>query len=289
MERRPTPPTQSQPTLVGTLQSWAGKILTVIGDLAVAYDALPLEQKYPFKQFLIAISKKNNPDFHNLLLKEEKELDRVIRKSGWSILPRDITCPIQRKILTLDQNGESGEVDSYLCSLFKEDNHLLLEAKLSEWTKVPYLAKREQITQECLWAHKQAKYTLCIPSLLAIVDGLTRTFLKDTPTAINNKKKKRTTRVKDFSTFYKTIEPALWGESFTMIVDDLIFQNFRFGSKKPRTSLNRHGIMHGDIFDYGTEANSLKLFLLVDTIQHFIRSYNEKIASQSQNKKKQHI
>lgn len=285
MERRPTPPTQSQPTLVETLRSWAGKIFATIGDLIIAYDALPLAQKYPFKQFLIAISKKNNPDLYILLLKEERELDSVLRKNGWWILPRDITGPIQRELLTLDKNKESGEVDTYLCSLFKENNHLLLEAKLADWTKTPYLAERKQIVQECLWAHKNAKYTLCIPSLLAIVDGLPRTLLIDLPT--KNPSHNVTTKMKDFSAFYRTTEPELWGESFSVIIDDFIYQHFRFGSKKPRTPLNRHGIMHGEIFDYGTETNSLKLFLMVDTIQHFIRSYNAKVASQANDTDKQ--
>lgn len=291
MNRHSLPPAQPQPTLAETLQSWAEKILTVIGDLAVAYDNLPLRTKHNFKQLLIATSAKSDPDFHKFLLQDERKLERVLRENGWWILPDDITGPIQREILTLDEKGKSGKVDTYLCSLFKENNHRLLEAKLSEWTKVPYLADREQLVQDCLWAHRQSKYTLCIPSLLTFVDGLIRTFLKDTPTAINRKKKKKqkTTPVKDFVAFYKTIEPELWAESFSMIVDDFIYQHFRFGSNKPHTSLNRHGIMHGELFDYGTETNSLKLFLVVDTIQLFIKSYNEKVASQKQNKKKQHI
>jgi hypothetical protein len=43
----------------------------------------------------------------------------------------------------------------------------------------------------------------------------------------------------------------------------------RQGIAKRFVSMNRHGILRGEIVAYGTETNSLKVFLLLDTIQQF--------------------
>jgi hypothetical protein len=51
-----------------------------------------------------------------------------------------------------------------------------------------------------------------------------------------------------------------------------MFAKFDLNNGVSPSSINRHAILHGEIFDYATEANSLKVFLLLDTISQFIQA-----------------
>jgi hypothetical protein len=81
--------------------------------------------------------------------------------------------------------------------------------------------------------------------------------------------------------YYQRKEPSLWGRPFCKAVGKRIYGRYAFGSGSAPTSLNRHGILHGEISDFGTEANSLKVFLLLDTIQNFYKVIQRQRATQA--------
>jgi hypothetical protein len=48
-----------------------------------------------------------------------------------------------------------------------------------------------------------------------------------------------------------------------------VFATFDFNNGASPSSINRHAILHGEIFDYATEANSLRVILFLDTMSQF--------------------
>jgi hypothetical protein len=239
-----------------------------------AYDSLPLEPKYRFKEYFeMLLVQGGHKEGADILLRDERELATVLAKEGWWVLERDITGPIQRDILRLAQKDSRGEIDAYFCKLFSGNNYALLDTKVQTWLANDYMAKRKDIVLDCLWAHKQQRYTLTIPSLLSLFDGLTRGSVRRSKQGNNlHGKRAGPIRVRQFTETYRRKEPSLWSSAFHRIINEFVFESFQFGSQIPRTSLNRHGILHGEIPHYATESNSLKLFLMIDTVQNFIQA-----------------
>src|SRR5258708_37601108 len=50
-----------------------------------------------------------------------------------------------------------------------------------------------------------------------------------------------------------------------------MFATFDFNNGVCPSSINRHAILHGEIFDSATEAISLRVFLMLDTLSQFIQ------------------
>jgi hypothetical protein len=192
-------------------------------------------------------------------------------------LQKDITGTVKREILRLGRDPEAGVVDAYLCGLFRADDLTRLRTKVNAWFDVQYLAARRQILLDGLEAHKSGQYTLTIPALLPLLDGMTRAFRKAHLHPARSKNPNRVIQVHKFAEYYRRKEPALWGTPFETIVKTVVYSHFDFGTTTGPNSLNRHGILHGEIPDYATEANSLKTFLLIDTIAVFVRVFEKKM------------
>lgn len=234
-------------------------------------DDLPLEDKQPIKEaFAACVSA--DPRLRptaKLLTYQDDELKRVLSDARWWVLPRDINGPIKREILRLGQERNVALIDNYLCSLFNGENTRKLQSKIETWFDLPYISERKRIVLDAVDAHNSGKWTLSIPTLLPLVDGLTRKFRREHLRP--GKKSGGTMQVSRVSDYYKRKQPKLFGRSLADFIRKHSYANFDFASGEPPSSINRHGILHGEISDYATEANSLRVVLLLDTIAQFIR------------------
>lgn len=265
-------PAQNAPKPLGVLAQ-VGQFFV---DVLKYVDALPLEDKQPFKEALVAYLSVDTPlrATAKLLTKEDDELRRVLLDRCWWVLPRDINGPIKRDLLRLSREGNPTMIDSYLCSLFNGGNAHKLQEKIESWFDLPYLKERRQIILDAADAHNSGKWTLSIPTLLPLFDGLTRKFRRERLRP--GKKPGGTAQVGRVAEYYKRKQPKLFGVSFADFVQKRLYANFDFGTGEPPSSANRHGILHGEISNYATEANSLRVLLLLDTIAQFIRTLEQK-------------
>lgn len=239
-------------------------------------DDLPLEDKQPIKEAFAACFSAD-PRLRataKLLTHQDDELRRVLSGAGWLVLPRDINGPIKRELLTLGRQGNPSLIDSYLCSLFNGENTSKLQGKIESWFALPYLNDRRQIILDAAAAHTSRKWTLSIPALFPLVDGLTRRFRRERLRP--GKKSAGAMQVGRVAGYYRRKEPKLFGVSLDDFVRKYLYATFDFNEGNPPSSINRHGILHGEIPDYATEANSLRVILLLDTIAQFIRAFEEK-------------
>lgn len=274
----------------GFLRSAAIRFFDLLGDVAEAYDALPLENKHIVKAVLVRGMGKTRRDLEaQALFRQELELADILCRHDWWVLERDITGPIQREILRLGREGKSGQLDHYLCQLFTENGFSRLDQKIVKWFEIPYLNSRRELIAQCVAAHKERKFFLSVCALLPMLDGLTRSFRREVlgrgaGRSTSRKPRRRTIEVMLVAGYYLRREPALWGRPFFQFVDKRVYGKFAFGSGVPAGSLNRHAILHGEASDYGTEANSLKVFLLLDALQHFFKEVQRQKAERLKKK-----
>jgi hypothetical protein len=220
------------------------------------FDSLPLEEKHRIKAGLITLlSQGGSRDSWKHLVEDDQRLKGILVDRGWRVLQKDITGTVKREILRLGRDPEPGAVDAYLCALFRADDLSRLRAKVNTWFDVQYLAARRQILLDGLEAHKSGQYTLTIPALLPLLDGMTRAFRQAHLRPARTKNPNRVIQVHKFAEYYRRKEPALWGTPFETIVKTVVYSHFDFGTTTRPSSLNRHGILHGEIPDYATEAN----------------------------------
>jgi len=177
---------------------------------------------------------------------------------------------VKRELLRLGREGKADQIDTYLCAFFNENDRARLRAKIETWFEVPYLSERRQIILDSLDAHRGGKWTLSIPGLLPLVDGIVRSFRNQR--LRRSKNPSRAMHLDTFAEYYRKKQPRLFGASFASFVRKHMFAKFDFNNEGPPSSINRHGNLHGEICDYATEANSLRVFLLLDTIAQFINA-----------------
>jgi hypothetical protein len=250
----------------------ARSLFRALGEVVQRVDALSLEDKQEAKDAIIALlsASGRHTETIKLLTKQDDELRRVLSDRGWWVLQKDINGPVKRELLRLGREGEADQIDKYLCALFNENDGARLKAKIEMWFEVPYLAERKQIILDSLEAHRSGKWTLSIPALLPLIDGIVRRFRRER--LRRSKNQGRTMHVDKFTEYYRKKQPRHFGGSFASFVHKHMFATYDFNNGTPPSSINRHGIMHGEISDYATEANSLRVFLLLDTIAQFIRA-----------------
>jgi len=250
----------------------ARSFFNALGEAAKRLDELPLEDKQEIKEELIGLLSTTGRHRASIrmLTKEDDELRRILSASGWWILPRDINGPVKRELIRLGLDEKASEIDCYLCSLFSERDGARLRERIEVWFELPYFADRKQIILNSLDAHKAGKWTLTVPTLLPLVDGVMRRFRKEHLRPSKNPNK--AIHADRFVDYYRRNRPKLFARSFRTFMHKQMFAKFDLNNGISPSSINRHGIMHGEIFDYATEANSLKVFLLLDTISQFIQT-----------------
>lgn len=265
--------TQSKTRPIGErIGEIARSFFNALGEFLIKMDELPLQDKQPMKEGLIRFLSVAGADRDtiSLLTSEDDELSRILAHRGWWILPKDINGPVKRELLRLGREGKADEIDHYLSGLFSANDWTRLTERIETWFKLPFMAARKQVIIDSLEAHKARKWTVAIPTLLPLIDGLVRKFSNKHLGQVKNPN--QALHINRFAEFYRKNQPKLFGESFASFVRGQMFARFNLNNEASPSSINRHGILHGETFDYPSEANSLKVFLMLDTIAQFVQT-----------------
>jgi len=72
-------------------------------------------------------------------------------------------------------------------------------------------------------------------------------------------------------------DPELWMQGLRDFVEQVLCKGYEFG-KDPAPYLNRHGILHGRVFDYPSALNSTRVCLLIDAVAELWREKQKTVA-----------
>jgi hypothetical protein len=196
----------------------------------------------------------------------------VLRKRGWfAIAPFLDVLEISRASSAFDSRGGIA-FDRYLCKRFSLERHKRLKRMVKGWWTVRYLRSRKGIVRAAVRAHVQGEYALVVSTLLPLADGLAAAYFRKNPSlAVARTGKAPTILVKDAARHHKEVRV----DHVDLLNDALekqVYQRYQFGTGRAPSSLNRHGILHGEISKFGTEKNSLRTFLLLDALSRVAQS-----------------
>ena len=185
---------------------------------------------------------------------------KLFAKLGFTGLESYMSLRELEYVLKISKTKGKRAVQQYVFRIFRNRRHRLLTQMVRSWWTVPYMRKRKPIIRRAITAHKKKNYDLAIPALLPFIDGLAAQIVG--PTASRNP-----IHAKKAAELYHAQEAEVWSECVEQVVCALIYKSYDFQkTKRPPSSVNRHGILHGRTVGYGTELNSYRVILLLNVM-----------------------
>src|SRR5258708_26696590 len=112
--------------------------------------------------------------------KVETEAFAVLTRGGWLGMERHLTGPQVRTILQISKTAGETAAHNAIREYFSANDCALLESMSKEWLNVPYLKNRGEIVRDGLAAHRAGQYTLTVPALLPLAEGLSAEIVGNT-------------------------------------------------------------------------------------------------------------
>jgi hypothetical protein len=200
---------------------------------------------------------------------EERKAFSLFKHRGFVGLERYLTRRQVQALIALSENKKPMAIDKHVFELFRQKDYKLLDQMVGSWWTLPYMKKRRRNIQAAIDAHKRGEFTLAIPALLPLIDGLAAEVVQTTAT----KPAGRRAYVK---TIVKMHVDDSNGERAAALVEyvfnSLIYADYDFSaSKMPPSSVNRHGILHGRVVRYASELNSYRVLFFLNFVAQLAR------------------
>jgi len=123
---------------------------------------------------------------------------------------------------------------------------------------------------DALDSHKDKKYTLSVPVLLLVAEGIATDFCKKVGIYEKRDRSQGGEKIKKAVQKHYSKYRGLFLSELDLIenaIDTTIYQNTDLIKKKLHTNiLNRHAVLHGLKKNYGTMKTSLQAFMLLDVL-----------------------
>jgi len=152
---------------------------------------------------------------------------------------------------------------------------------IENWAKNPYFDKRQKIIEDALDAHIDGKYTLSIPALLPMVEGILIDIIGSRPKKGESMSDWVGNAIDDMCTDFmqaslkNIILAFLTGVTVYKGIDKKYFTPDMFpqwlddNNYAAKDILNRHAILHGVFVDYPSKENSIRTFMILDVLSGF--------------------
>ena len=216
-----------------------------------------------------------------LIKQNEEILEPLLRKARMWYFP-SMPIIINNYLLGLaNQETEIAmeQIEQIFIHYYDENGCENLNKMVSSWLSSPIFSKRRQIIEDALSAHISGKFTLSVPVLLSQVEGILSDSMGERAGKLGELLKnailKNFSEAKAFHKLENDILLSLSSDPFLINKTGEGFGEY-FTSEKHSEWLkqkgvngipiNRNAILHGIQIDYGTKANSLRLFFLLDSI-----------------------
>lgn len=127
-------------------------------------------------------------------IRKYKEVEKsVLIESGWFICPSLYPVPVNwiSKAVHAYRAGKRDSVTNLMKGIYGNKDWKYLEKTINEWSSHRFFNKqRMKIIRDALDAHKRKQYTLSIPSLLPIIEGISGDFCEEQKIKVGKGKSK---------------------------------------------------------------------------------------------------
>jgi hypothetical protein len=231
------------------------------------YAAFAANYLTPFQETLNRIALSFRPILEEFSRVQVRLLERTLRHYHWWPVP-GLPSGFYQGILDLIEQEQTRGINRYICDWFRWNRYRRLGRMVRRWDGNEYFCRRRAIYHQALMAHRRHWYNLTVPALIPLVEGIARDYLQEEHGITE---RRGLTAVRDAldrnipeSVFREELQQALirfLTSSTFADTDDVLPSGYE---------LNRHGVAHSRHLRYGTEANSLRCFLLLETLYQFI-------------------
>jgi len=179
-----------------------------------------------------------------------------------------------RSVVLNHKSGRKGRILASIISRhYAQKQWQPLREAVNGWRTNPLFRGRMRVIDEALEAHARGHYTLTIPALLQLVEGISSDYLRAIhPQARFGGHTKQVVKaaLEDAPVDRFGIELGFAvGSLLEFLLDELyLFQDFdaQYRALRSQKRLNRHAIHHGRQHAYATRMNSLRVFLILDLL-----------------------
>lgn len=188
-----------------------------------------------------------------------------------------VTALLPYPISKIVENVGTGRFDEARRLLVDHCDGEFVSGLVETWANTPPFDERMAVFREAVFAHRKGKYRLSIHTLIPQIEGVLSDWLYMTVYP-NDKKRSLQDKVKDFQSAVNAIPKFdfAYREALDSVTKFLLdgpplqrFMNW-LDAIDPAFP-GRHVVTHGKYVDeVFTEENSIKLFLLLDTICQFV-------------------
>src|SRR5574337_1114052 len=189
---------------------------------------------------------------------------RILLRRGWFGVARHLDpFELLQSVNIYAQKG-SAAFDKFVCVRFSRERHRRIQRVQKDWWCISYMKNRKPKIRAALTAYRQRKYSLAIPALLPMVEGLATAYFQRNPGLIVPRPPKQRKNIVTDAALLHPEARADYADLLLAALSKQIYKSYTFGMVRPPSTLNRHGILHGDIAKYDTEKNALLTILLLD-------------------------
>lgn len=202
-----------------------------------------------------------------------------LKQAGWffntAFLDEELANELNNKDLA------DNAISKIIIRYFRKDRFVHLLKMLSEWNTDHFIANRQHLISEALNAHKLKLYSASVTLLLPQIEGIIEEYLSTRLTKGELEQIKISPRLKakKFAKVLGNTNSGIFMElgketvEFS-IIEQLYKKTDNLNKKQLHRILkrgikkfpNRHLILHGASVNFGTEENSLKCFLFIQTL-----------------------
>ncbi|MCK4328594.1 hypothetical protein KAX02_02005 [candidate division WOR-3 bacterium] len=205
---------------------------------------------------------------------EAKEISKTIMlETGYWYTPSFMEIPIEDILEAYNNHlkGNKAAMANFFKRVYHTNNYRHLRKTVDGWNDNTLFQSRMRIILDALDSHCSKRYTLSIPALLPVAEGIATEYCKKV--GIYKKKMKWRGNQKIQNALEdkrsKTALNILSLDLFFNAIDEIIYKNtdkLKKAKSNYKIFLNRHAVLHGIQNNYATAKNSLQCFMLLDVL-----------------------
>lgn len=205
----------------------------------------------------------------------EKEVMPIMRKRVWWFPPSVRNIPLNwiSQAVYDYQNGNRVAITNLFRKIYQRRNCEYLESVVISWNNNKLFSPWQKHISDALDAHKNKKYTLSVPVLLLVAEGIATDFCKKIGIYEKKDRSRGGEKIKKaVQELYGKSKGSLLSELSLLVenaIDTTIYQDtdcINIKKKLHTNILNRHAVLHGLKKNYGTMKISLQAFMLLDAL-----------------------
>lgn len=205
---------------------------------------------------------------------EAKEISKIIMlETGYWFTPSFMEIPIE-DILEAYNNylkGNKAAIANFFRRVYHKNNYQHLRKTVDGWNDNTLFQSRMRIIVDALDSHCSRKYTLSIPALLPVAEGIATEYCKKVciyETKMKSRGKQKIQKALEDKRS-KTALNILSLDLFFLVINEITYKNtdeLKETKSNYKNFLNRHAVLHGIQKNYATAKNSLQCFMLLDVL-----------------------